>query len=72
MKDEEILNTITDFVKDRIKSNLEMGVKINNPIWLELLIQNIENEFGKLIETRLDLQLELAEIVSNLIRPHLK
>ena len=72
MTDKQILRNIEDFAKGIIKTNLRMGLKINNPFWMELFIQNIESEFGETLQTRLDLQLEAAEIISGLLKPHLK
>jgi hypothetical protein len=72
MTDKQILRNIEDFAKGIIKTNLRMGLKINNPFWMELFIQNIESEFGEVLQTRLDLQLEAAEIISGLLKPHLK
>jgi hypothetical protein len=72
MTDKQILRNIEDFAKGIIKTNLRMGLKINNPFWMELFIQNIESEFGEALQTRLDLQLEAAEIISGLLKPHLK
>jgi hypothetical protein len=72
MTDKQILRNIEDFTKGIIKTNLRMGLKINNPFWMELFIQNIESEFGEALQTRLDLQLEAAEIISGLLKPHLK
>jgi hypothetical protein len=48
-----------------------MGLKLN-PMWVELLIQNIESEYGEYLNHRNDLQLEAAEIISGLLKPHLK
>ena len=72
MTDKQVLRNIEDFAKDIIKANLRMGLKINNELWMELFIQNIENEFREVLQTRLDLQLEAAEIISGLLKPHLK
>ena len=72
MTDKQVLNNVKDFVNDIIDMNLRMGMKLNNPIWIELLIQNIESEFGEYLNHRNDLQLETAEIISGLLKPHLK
>lgn len=72
MTDKQVLNNVKDFVSSIIIMNLSMGLKVNNPMWVELLIQNIESEYGEYLNHRNDLQLEAAEIISKLLKPHLK
>ena len=71
MTDKQVLNSVKDFVSNIIDINLSMGLKLN-PMWVELLIQNIESEYGEYLNHRNDLQLEAAEIISGLLKPHLK
>jgi hypothetical protein len=72
MTDKQVLNSVKDFVSDIIDMNLKMGLKINNPVWVELLIQNIENEYGEYLSHRNDLQMKVAEIISNLFKTKVK
>jgi hypothetical protein len=72
MTDKQVLNSVKDFVNDIIDMNLKMGLKINNPVWVELLIQNIENEYGEYLSHRNDLQMKVAEIISNLFKTKVK
>jgi len=68
----QLKQDVINFVNEIIDMNVENNVNIKNPLFVELLLDNIESVFGNKLKNNDKLQAELAVEIFNIIEKKAK